>query len=161
MLQRTPPLSRTSSRAIALYALLASFTVSAQSPPLETLDQAQAFALSVVVQADTDEAKAFELIKAHTERAREYSTISLAELDAIGQQFSTNAPQRLVGMGKPTGNVEFISKKQAGENMVRLSYMQHRLRFPMLWTFDFYRTPGGWTLTAFNADGTAPDLLAP
>jgi hypothetical protein len=161
MLKRMPPPTLNSRQAIALYAQLATFTARDDSLRLDSIKDVQAFALRVVVQADSDEAKAFELLKDHIQHTQHYSTLALAELDAVAHRFCAHTPLRLARMGAPTGSVEFVGKKQLGETLVRVSYLQHRTRFPMLWLFDFYRTAGGWTLTAFSTDSDAADLLKP
>jgi hypothetical protein len=161
MLTRIPNPTATSRRATALYALLATFTASAEVRKLDSLEQVRAFALIVVDQANTDVTEAFALLKAHTHAAQDYATLSIADLDAIAARFARSAAQRLAELGEPTGTVEFISEKRVGETIVRERFLQHRVRYPTLWTFDFYRTAGGWTLTAVTADSNTGDLLAP
>ena len=160
MLTRMQPPTLTSRRATNLYALLATFTACAEPPKLDSLEQVRAFITIVVGQAGTDEAEAFSLLKAHILAAEGYCTLSIADIDAIAERFMRAAAQRLADLGEPTGVVEFISEKQVGDTILRERYLQHRTRYPTLWTFDFYRTPGGWTLTAVNADSNAAELLA-
>ncbi|WP_271195482.1 hypothetical protein [Pseudomonas turukhanskensis] len=155
-----PPPSTTSRRAVNLYALLATFTACAESPKLDSLEQVRAFITIVVGQAATDEAEAFALLKAHIEAAKGHCPLSIADLDAIAARFTRAAAQRLADLGEPTGVVEFISEKRVGETMVREQFLQHRGRYPSLWTFDFYRTAGGWTLFSVNTDRDAAELLA-
>jgi hypothetical protein len=144
---------------IALGALLAAPLSFADIKQLQTLDQTRSFVDSVIVKTNTDEAAALNLVKEHAQATKEYSTLAIADLDAFSKNFVASASEREAVLGKPTGEVEFIEQKQAGKKMLRLTYLQHRARYPLLWNFDFYLTAGGWTLTAFNADNNATPLL--
>lgn len=111
---------------------------------VEGEDDIAAFAdrvMDAVVAGDL--AGAYGVLARHTVLPRE-------EVVAAG---SASVAQRegefLARYGRATG-YERVARRQAGENLLRYTYLEQTERHPLFWTFDFYHSPAGWVLISFG-----------
>lgn len=112
--------------------------------PVEGEDDLTAFA-DRVMEAVTagDLAEAYGLMARHSVLPREEVVAAgAASVEQRGEAF-------LARYGRTTG-YERVVRQQAGENLLRYIYLEQTERHPLVWVFDFYRSPGGWVLISFG-----------
>jgi len=102
----------------------------------------QSFTDQVMAKASTgDLITAFNLMKP-------YAIVSTTEIDGAALQSKAQMDQFGARVGLPIG-YEFFDSKKAGNNLLRLRYIERCEKAPLEWSFYFYKNNQGWVLTDF------------
>lgn len=99
-----------------------------------------------------------EGIRAGMDSMKPFWVVPEAEVDAMIGKGELQMPVIQARFGKPAG-YELLHRKQVGESLLKVVYLQKFEKHAMVMNFVFYRSKAGWTLNSFNFKDDLGEVL--